>query len=98
MTSVTIVNPFEVPEESIDQAIKAWDVFEVYFTKQKGYISAKLLRSHDPKSKFSLVTIAEWDNKENFEAAISSPELDKIAEQQPEFTRYPASYETIRSV
>ena len=98
MTSITIVNPFEVPEESIEKAIESWDAFESFFTKQKGYISAKLLRSHDTSSKFNLVTIAEWDTKENFEAAIANPELALIAAEQPEFTRYPASYDTIRNV
>ena len=98
MSSITVVNPFEVPEESIEQAIRAWDAFESFYKKQKGYISAKLLKSYDSSSKYNLVTIAEWGSQEDFDTANSSPELAGIVKKQPDFIRHPATYETIRNV
>lgn len=96
MASVTVVNSIEVPEEFIEQAIDSYDDYKIFFKKQKGFISAKLLKSDDISGKFNLITISEWDSKESYEATFFNRELVNLAAQHPECTRNPASYEIIR--
>ena len=95
--SITIVNPFEVPKGKEKEAIAAWDEFGKYFSKQEGYISAKLLESVDENADFHLVTIAEWSDKESFNKAVSSKELEELADRLPSFKRYPNAYRVIRN-
>lgn len=98
MTAITIVDPFEVTGESIDQAIELWDKYEDYYKNQKGLISARLLKSHDSKSKFNLVVISEWESKESYEAAISYSNNSEVAAPETDLIRHRASYDTIRNV
>ena len=95
---ITIVNPLSVSGSEIDAAISAWDEYEKYFSNQEGHVSSKLLKAHDMSGQFSLVTISVWDKKENFEIAVANPEHRHLSSRLPQFTRYPATYETIRDV
>ena len=98
MTSITVVDNLEVSEEQIEQAIQLYDLFEPFIASQKGFISAKLVQAHDTASKFNIVIISEWENKESFEAAISSPGHANVGSTEVEFPRHRASYHTVRRV
>lgn len=98
MTTITVVDNLQVSGEQIDQAIQMWDTFEAYISNKQGFISAKLIQSHDPSSKFNIVIISEWESKESFEAAILNPESEKVGSSEVDYPRYRSSYYTVRSV
>ncbi len=98
MANVVVINPFEVQEGNEEQALAMWDTFAEYFSKQPGYVSAKLHRAVNPEARFHLVTVAEWESPDHFMAALTHPELQKIMEQATDHSpNYPGLYEVIRT-
>ena len=97
MSSIIAINPFEVPAGMEDQALKLWDRLSAYFSKQPGYIGAKLHRSIDPSAKFHLVTVAEWASAEDFMRALSGEGLKTAASGLEAFPHYPDLYQVVRT-
>lgn len=97
MSIVVVVNPFEVPMGMEDAAVSHWDEFATYFSKQPGYVSARLCRALSPDARFLLVTFAEWESTEHFMAALGGPEVQALAARAPKgLAFYPGVYEVIR--
>lgn len=96
--SIMVINPIEIPKGKEAQALAIWDTYAAYFRKQPGYIGTKLHRSVDPKAKFHLINVAEWESGEAFMKALTSDEIKKIGEGFPkDMPHYPSMYQIIRN-
>jgi heme-degrading monooxygenase HmoA len=84
-TSVTLINPFEVPAGQDDTFIAGWQQANDYLSKRPGYLATSLHRSVGPDPDFRFVNVAHWASAEAFTAAITAPEFRAAAE-----IRYPA--------
>ncbi len=98
MSNIIVINPFEVPKEKESEALESWDKFADYFRKQPGYVSSKLHKAVNPEARFHLINVSEWESPQYFEAAVSNPEVQKLAEgMSPEIKYFPGLYEVIRN-
>ncbi len=96
--SVTLINPFEVPEGKEEEALAFWDTVADFMRKQPGFISTRLHKAIVPWARFRLINVAEWRSKEDFEAVISSDTFKQLTEPYMEiFPHFPGLYEVIRS-
>lgn len=96
--SVTLINPFEVPEGKEEEALAFWDRAAEYMRKQPGFISTRLHKAIVPWARFHLINVAEWRSKEDFEAAINTDVFKQLTEPYMEiFPHYPGLYEVIRT-
>lgn len=73
MSNITVINPFEVPQEREDEAFSKWKSFAEYFRKQPDYFSTKLHKAINPDAKFHFINVAEWESPEAFQASLESP-------------------------
>ena len=98
MATVTVINPFEVPQGREDEALSMWESFAAYFRNQPGYISTKLHKAISPDARFHFINIAEWESAEAFQTALENPELMSVAKDLPgDIPHYPGLYEIIRT-
>ena len=98
MRSITVINPFEVPQGREDETLSMWEAFAEYFRKQPGYISTELHKAIDPSSRFLFVNIAKWESADAFQSALNNPELMDVAKGLPsDIPHYPGLYEVIRT-
>ena len=98
METITVINPFEVPEGREQDALTMWEVFADYFRQQPGYVSTKLHRALNPDAKFHFINIAEWESAEAFQSALGNPELMEVAKTLPnDIPHFPGVYEVIRT-
>jgi heme-degrading monooxygenase HmoA len=98
MDTVTVINPFEVPQGREDETLSMWEAFAEYFRKQPGYISTKLHKAIVPDAKFHFINIAEWESADAFQTALNNPELMEVAKNLPDdIPHYPGLYEVIRT-
>lgn len=96
--SVILINPFEVPDDKVDEALAFWEKAADYMRKQPGFISTRLHRALVPGTRFPLINIAEWVSVQDFEAAHKAEEFKKLVEPYMElFPHYPALYEVVRT-
>ncbi|MBI5570321.1 MAG: antibiotic biosynthesis monooxygenase [Desulfomonile tiedjei] len=78
--SVTLINPFEVPEGKEEEALAFWERVADYMRKQPGFISTQLHRAVVTWARFSLINVAEWQSAADFETAVNSEEFKKLTE------------------
>lgn len=97
MSSVTVINPFEVPEGRHEEALGLWDQASRFFERQDGFLSARLHKAIGPAGRFQYVTVAEWESADQFMAALGSDELQELERSLAEFPHSPGLYEVIRS-
>lgn len=96
--SITLLNPFEVPEGKEAEAIEFWERSADVMRKSPGFISTRLHRAISPDARFHLINMAEWESPEHFVAAIESDEFkEAIAEDMETFPHFPGLYEVIRT-
>lgn len=96
--SVTLINPFEVPEGKEEEALAFCHRVAEYMRKQPGFISTRLHKAVVPWARFYLINIAEWQSVEHFETATSTEEFKKLTEPYMEvFPHYPGLYEVART-
>lgn len=96
--SVILINPFEVPDDKVDEALAFWEKAADYMRKQPGFISTRLHRALVPGTRFPLINIAEWVSVQDFETAHKAEEFKKLVEPYMElFPHYPALYEVVRT-
>ncbi|MCH6255385.1 antibiotic biosynthesis monooxygenase [Puniceicoccaceae bacterium K14] len=97
-TEVTVINPIEIPEGRLEEALGIWDKYAEYFRKQPGYLGTALHQSMDPSAKFVLINVARWKSAEAFMSALQSEELKAIGDGFPdEMPHYPSIYTIIRN-
>ncbi|QDT95905.1 antibiotic biosynthesis monooxygenase family protein [Gimesia aquarii] len=96
--SVTLLNPFEVPEGKEAEAIEYWERGADVMRKSPGFISTRLHRAISSDARFHLINMAEWESPAHFVAAIESDEFkEAIAEGRETFPHFPGLYEVVRT-
>jgi heme-degrading monooxygenase HmoA len=96
--SVTLINPFEVPEGKEAEALAFWERAADFMRRQPGFISTRLHRAIVPWARFHLINVAEWGSVEQFESAIFSEEFKNLTEPYKDaFPHFPGLYEVIRT-
>ena len=63
---VVLINPFEVPEGKLEEAISYWEVCRDFLKEQPGYVSTKLHKSIKDGAKFESINVAVWENPKAF--------------------------------
>ena len=95
--SVTLINPFEVPEGTDDeQFLRGWERAADYMRRQPGFVSTRLHRALRPDARFRFINVAEWASPQDFQAAVSSEEFREIAKGAG--PGEPSLYEVVRSM
>ena len=95
--SVILINPFEVPAETNDEAfLRGWDRAAEYMRQQPGFVSSRLHRALAPDARFRFINLAEWASPQDFQSAVGSDEFREIAKHG--VLGSPALYEVVRSV
>ena len=95
--SVILINPFEVPEGTDEEAfLRGWETAADYMRRQPGFVSTRLHRALAPGSPYRFVNVAEWASPQHFQAAVSSEEFREIARNASGGA--PALYEVVRSL
>jgi heme-degrading monooxygenase HmoA len=96
--SVTLINPFEVPEGKEEEALAFWERVADYMRNQPGFISTRLHKALVPWARFHLINVAEWESAEHFQMAINSEKFKALTEPYMEvFPHFPGLYEVVRS-
>ena len=93
---VTLINPFEIPTDRVEDCIAYWERARDFMQEQPGYLSTRLHRALTPDARFPLINVAEWASPADFEAAITDPRF--VALTKPErgtFPHHPALYTVI---
>ena len=98
MSTVILINPFEVPEGKEAKALATWERVRDWMKRQPGYISTRLHRAVTPDARFKLINVAEWESVEAFQAAVNHKEFLELTQGvMEEFPHFPALYEVIRT-
>ena len=92
-TSVTLINPFEVPAGQDDKFIAGWERANDHLSQRPGYLATSLHRSIGPDPDFRFVNVAHWASAEAFTAAITDPDFRTTA--QIPYPAHPALYTAI---
>ena len=96
MSSVILINPFEVPPGNDDEFLSGWERAADYMRQQPGFIATRLHRALSPEARFRFINVAEWESPQHFQAAVGSEEFRRMAAGGP--PSYPALFEVVRTV
>ena len=96
MSTVVLINAFEVPPGQDEGFLQGWEAARDFMQRQAGYISTRLHRSLDPTARFRFINVAEWASAADFQAALNHPEFVKLRQAIP-FAHYPSVYQVIRA-
>ena len=96
MSTVVLINAFEVPAEQDAAFLRGWEAARDFMQRQAGYLSTRLHRSLDPAARFRFINIAEWASPADFQAALNHPEFVALRQAIP-FAHYPSVYQVIRT-
>ena len=95
--SVILINPFEVPEGTDDEAfLRGWERAADYLRQQPGFVSTRLHRALAPDARFRFINVAEWSSPQEFQAAVTSDEFRDITRGARPGS--PALYEVVREI
>ncbi len=95
--SVTLINPFELPEGTDHEAfLGGWERAAAYMREQPGFVSSHLHRALAPDARFPFVNVAEWESPQAFQAAVTSERFREIAAGAPPGS--PSLYQVVRSL
>ena len=78
MSTIVLINPFEVPQGQEEAFLKWWHEAAAYLRQAPGFLSTRLHESMDPQAKFRFVNVAEWESPQHFQAAMSSEAFQQI--------------------
>ena len=96
MTSVVLINAFEVPPEQDEAFLRGWEAARDFMQRQPGYVATRLHRSLDPAARFRFINVAEWQSPADFQAALTHPEFVALRQAIP-FAHYPSVYQVVRT-
>ena len=96
MSSIVLINAFEVPPEHDEVFVRGWEAARDFLQRQAGYISTRLHQSLDPAARFRFINVAEWQSPAAFQAAMNHPEFAAMRQAMP-FTSYPSLYHVVRT-
>ena len=75
-TEITLINPFIVPADKLDETITMWKQARDFLQTQPGYISTALHQSLSPDAQYRLINIAKWESPEAFKAATQKMQTE----------------------
>ena len=96
MSTVVLINLFEVPPGHDEAFVRGWEVARDFLQRQPGYVSTRLHQSLDPSARFRFINVAEWASPADFQAALNHPEFVKMRQGMP-FVNYPSLYQVVRA-
>ena len=96
MSTVVLINAFEVPAGQDEAFLRGWEAARDFMQRQAGYVSTRLHQSLDPTARFRFINVAEWASPADFQAALNDPEFVKLRQAIP-FAHYPSVYQVIRT-
>jgi len=91
MTTVVLINPFEVLAGQEEEFLARWREAAEELRHAPGFVLTRLHQSLDPQAKFRFVNVAEWESPQHFQAAMRSEAFQQIARKMP-FAASPALY------
>src|SRR5258708_37908977 len=94
MSTLVLINPFEVPQGQEEAFLKGWHAAAEHLRQAPGFLSTRLHESLDPQAKFRFVNVAEWESPQHFQAAMRTEAFQQIRAAMP-FTAYPALYRAV---
>jgi heme oxygenase (mycobilin-producing) len=94
MSTIVLINPFEVPQGQEEAFLKGWHAAAEHLRQAPGFLSTRLHESLDPQAKFRFVNVAEWESPQHFQAAVRTEAFEQISRKMP-FTASPALYRVI---
>lgn len=96
MTSVVLINPFQVPDdpEAQEKFVSGWQDAAAALRQQDGFISTTLHVSLDPSARFRFVNVAVWASAEHFRRAIEASEFQQFGSRIP-YPNYPSLYRVV---
>lgn len=92
--SVTLINPFEVPEGKEEQFLKEWTEASDVLRQEPGFISTRLHKSLNPQAKFRFINVAQWESAQHFQAGMRKEAFQKVL-QKMDYVAYPSLYEIV---
>ena len=95
MSTVVLINAFEVPSGEDETFLRGWEAAREFMQRQPGYVSTRLHQSLDPAARFRFINVAEWASPADFQAALNHPEFVRMRQAVP-FAHYPSVYQVIR--
>jgi heme-degrading monooxygenase HmoA len=66
MSSVTMINAFEVPEAAVERFLREWPGDLAFMRTQPGFEAGTLYRARDPGARFAFVNVARWRDEASF--------------------------------
>ncbi len=94
MSTIILINPFEVPEGKQEEFLKGWYKAAEHMRRAPGFLSTRLHESVDPQATFRFVNVAEWESPQHVQAAMRTEAFEQISRTMP-FAASPALYRVI---
>ena len=92
MSSATLINCFEVPDDQDEQFLDLWSRADELLRSQGGYLTTRLHKALMPGSRYRYINIAELDSVETWQAVITSPEFEAITGQMQQYNPAPGLF------
>lgn len=92
--AVVLINAFEVPEDSDEVFLEAWERSRAFLSTQEGYLSTQLHRSLRPDADFRFINVARLKSAKAFGAATSQPDFHEAG---VPFPFHASVYEVMRT-
>src|SRR3982074_3636531 len=83
MSTIVLINPFEVPQGQEEAFLKGWHAAAEHLQQAPGFLSTQLHESLDPQAKFRFVNVAEWESPQHFQAAMRTDAFQQIRQKTP---------------
>jgi heme-degrading monooxygenase HmoA len=92
---VVLINAFEVPADSDDAFVAAWEGTRRFLRGQPGYLATWLHRSLSPEADFRFVNIGRYQSPQAFQAAVGQPGFREAAA-AIQHRAHPSLYRVVR--
>ena len=92
---VVLINAFEVPPDSDDAFLDAWEQTRVFLRDQPGYLATRLHRSLSPEADFRFVNIGHYASPQAFQTAVGQPGFREAAA-AIQHRAHPGLYQVVR--
>ena len=102
--TVILINPFTVYMGKEAEFLSLWDQTGAIFRGAPGFISARLCAALDQQppgqtAPFTHVNVAEWSSAQAYAAALTDPDLRRLAGRYQRVCTFdPALYQIIREI
>src|SRR5260370_16425436 len=78
MSTIVLINPFEVPQGQEEAFLKGWHAAAEHLRQAPGFLSTRLHESLDPQAKFRFVNVPQAEPPQNFQAPMSPKTFNQI--------------------